>query len=67
MKSVEGKVVLVTGAAMGLGKLFATKAVEENAACVVLWDVNEQALVETVEELQAAGTPVNVNLADYAA
>lgn len=64
MKSVEGKTVLVTGAAMGLGKLFATKAVQERAATVVLWDVNEQALVETVEELQAAGGTVHGYVVD---
>jgi len=64
MKSVEGKTVLVTGAAMGLGKLFATKAVQERAATVVLWDVNEQALVETVEELQAAGGSVRGYVVD---
>lgn len=64
MKSVEGKVVLVTGAAMGLGKLFATRAVEERAACVVLWDVNEAALLETVAELQAQGGNVEAYVVD---
>ncbi|HQR78917.1 MAG TPA: SDR family NAD(P)-dependent oxidoreductase [Actinomycetota bacterium] len=64
MKSVEGKVVLVTGGAMGLGKLFATKAVDEHAACVVLWDVNEAALVETVGELQARGGNIEAYVVD---
>ena len=44
MESVRGANVLVTGAAMGLGKLFATNAVKEGAAAVVLWDANEAAL-----------------------
>src|SRR4051794_4225529 len=56
MKSVAGKTVLVTGAAMGLGKLFATRAVEENAAAVVLWDLNESALKDTAAELEALGS-----------
>ena len=47
MRSVKGINVLVTGAAMGLGKLFATNAVKEGAAAVVLWDVNDAALKET--------------------
>ncbi len=64
MKSVQGKTVLVTGAAMGLGKLFATKAVTEGAAAVVLWDINEAALVETVEELQAAGGNIHAYVVD---
>ncbi len=55
MRNVEGKTVLITGAAMGLGRLFAERAVEEGAAAVVLWDINEQALVETADALQAAG------------
>ena len=58
MHNVEAKNVLITGAAMGLGRLFAERAVAEGAAAVVLWDVNEQALVQTADELQAAGGSV---------
>lgn len=54
MKNVAGKKVLITGAAMGMGKLYARRAVEENAAAVVLWDINEAALEETVAELTEA-------------
>jgi short-subunit dehydrogenase len=64
MKSVAGKTVLVTGAAMGLGKLFATKAVAEGAAHVVLWDINESALKDTAAELEAAGGTVHFNVVD---
>ncbi len=56
MKSVKGLNVLVTGAAMGLGKLFATHAVKEGAAAVVLWDNNEAALKETATELEDLGS-----------
>ena len=51
MKSVEGKNVLITGAAMGMGRLFAERAVAEQAAAVVLLDVDEAALNATLEEL----------------
>lgn len=64
MDSVAGKTVLITGAAMGLGKLFASKAIEQGAAVVVLWDVNEPALMETVEELQGAGSVVHGYVVD---
>ena len=64
MKSVEGKIVLVTGAAMGLGKLFATTAVQEKAAHVVLWDVNEGALKDTAAELEAQGGTVSTYVVD---
>ncbi|SUD48876.1 Fatty acyl-CoA reductase [Nocardia otitidiscaviarum] len=56
MKDVAGKKVLITGAAMGLGKSFAVRAVRERAADVVLWDINEETLKETVAELSALGS-----------
>ncbi|QUR68074.1 SDR family NAD(P)-dependent oxidoreductase [Mycobacterium spongiae] len=64
MQSVKGINVLVTGAAMGLGKLFATQAVKEGAAAVVLWDANEAALKETAAELEAAGGTVYYETVD---
>jgi short-subunit dehydrogenase len=64
MKSVAGKTVLVTGAAMGLGKLFARTAVDEQAAHVVLWDINEGALKDTAAELEAAGGTVHTFVVD---
>ena len=64
MKSVAGKTVLVTGAAMGLGKLFATKAVADGAAHVVLWDINESALKDTAAELEAAGGSIHFDVVD---
>ena len=51
MRSVKGKRVLVTGAAMGMGRLFAERAIAEQASAVVLWDVNESALNDTLTEL----------------
>ncbi len=53
MKSTEGKNVLVTGAAMGMGRLFAERAIAEHAANIVLLDVDEAALNDTLEELEA--------------
>ncbi|UGT63123.1 SDR family NAD(P)-dependent oxidoreductase [Nocardia asteroides] len=64
LESVAGRTVLVTGAAMGLGKLFATTAVRERAAAVVLWDINEAALKETAAELTELGGTVHYNVVD---
>lgn len=64
MQSVKGKNVLVTGAAMGLGKLFATAAVREGAASVSLWDLNETVLKETAGELEAAGGTIHYDTVD---
>ena len=58
METVAGKKILITGAAMGMGKLYAELAVREKAGAVVLWDVNQTALDETVAELKAAGGTV---------
>ena len=55
MKSVKGKNVLITGAAMGMGRLFAERAIAEGAAAVVLLDVDESTLNATLEELAAHG------------
>ncbi|MGW5381611.1 SDR family NAD(P)-dependent oxidoreductase [Nocardia sp. NPDC003963] len=64
LDTVAGKKVLITGAAMGLGKLFAARAVREGAAAVVLWDINDTALRDTAAELTAAGGTVHTYAVD---
>jgi short-subunit dehydrogenase len=64
MQNVSGKTVLITGAAMGMGKLYAQLAVKENAAAVVLWDINETALKDTVAELTALNGTVHPYIVD---
>ncbi|MBK8333260.1 MAG: SDR family NAD(P)-dependent oxidoreductase [Acidimicrobiaceae bacterium] len=66
MRSVKGKRVLVTGAAMGMGRLFAERAIAEQAAAVVLWDVNESALNDTLNELAGSATEVSGYIVDVA-
>jgi NAD(P)-dependent dehydrogenase (short-subunit alcohol dehydrogenase family) len=66
MKSAKGKRVLVTGGARGMGRLFADRAIAEQAAAVVLWDVDESALNDTLTELidgpaRAVGADVEVS------
>ena len=61
LQSVAGKRVLITGAAMGLGRIFAEKAVRENAAAVVLWDIDAAALEVTAAELRASGGTVSIH------
>ena len=64
MQTVAGKRVLVTGAAMGMGRLFAQRAVDEDAAAVVLWDVNEAELTETAAELDEGRAQVRTDVVD---
>ncbi len=66
MRSVAGKHVLVTGAAMGMGRLFAERALDEGAAAVVLWDVDEDALNDTLGELDDEATAVSGYVVDVA-
>ncbi|MEV6135463.1 SDR family NAD(P)-dependent oxidoreductase [Nocardia sp. NPDC051990] len=67
LDTVADKKVLVTGAAMGLGKQFAERAVCEGAAAVVLWDVNESALKETAVELSGRGVAIHHYVVDVSA
>lgn len=58
MKNVSGATVLITGAAKGMGRLFAERAVEEGAGAVVLLDVDADALAETAAALSGRGSRV---------
>ena len=57
--AVAGSRFLITGAAMGMGRLYAERAVAEGASVVVLWDVNKKALDQTAREI-AATAPAGV-------
>lgn len=57
--SLAGSIVLITGAAMGMGKMYAHLAVRDNAAHVVLWDINGQLLEEAADELRGRGSLIN--------
>ena len=66
MQTVEGRIVLVTGAAMGMGRLYAEHAVSERAAAVVLWDVDAAALAQARDALVEAGGNVFARVVDLA-
>jgi NAD(P)-dependent dehydrogenase (short-subunit alcohol dehydrogenase family) len=57
------EVVLVTGAARGIGRAVAAKAAEEGAA-VALLDVLEDQLAATTDELKATGARVHAAVGD---
>lgn len=50
--TVAGTRILITGAAMGMGRLYAERAVAEGAETVILWDINKDALAETTKALR---------------
>ena len=52
-RTVRGARVLITGAASGMGRMYAERAVAEHAASVTLWDRDAASLARTVDELGA--------------
>jgi all-trans-retinol dehydrogenase (NAD+) len=63
MRSLSGAIVLITGAAMGMGTLYARRAVAEGAT-VVLWDVNAPLLADVAAQLGSVARPYVVDLSD---
>ncbi|SEE98705.1 Short-chain dehydrogenase [Arthrobacter alpinus] len=64
IESLSNATVLITGAAMGMGKMYAQLAVRDHAAHVVLWDVNAQALEEAAAELRGRGSEIHSQVVD---
>lgn len=53
-RTVHGANVLITGAAGGMGRMYAERAVAEAAASVTLWDRDAAALARAVDEMGTA-------------
>lgn len=51
----QGKTVLITGGASGIGKLMGKMALEKGAGQLIIWDINEPLMIQTVGELQSYG------------
>ncbi|MHA7179737.1 SDR family NAD(P)-dependent oxidoreductase [Arthrobacter sp. MDB2-24] len=64
--TVRGRTVLVTGAGMGMGRLYAERAAREGAAAVVLWDVDARALEDVVAGLASSTAAVHSYVVDVA-
>ncbi|GAA1497625.1 SDR family oxidoreductase [Paeniglutamicibacter kerguelensis] len=62
--SLAGSTILITGAAMGMGKMYARLAVEDNASRVILWDVNAELLEATARELEGRGSQIHTQVVD---
>jgi all-trans-retinol dehydrogenase (NAD+) len=64
MSDFKGKKVLVTGAAMGLGRLISLRVLELGAELVVMWDYNAEAMDKTASELRERGYRVETQVVD---
>jgi len=64
MTKIKDRVILITGGAMGMGKLMAEKTLAKGAKKVVLWDINEEALNTTAATLASKGFDVYPYIVD---
>ncbi|MDL9978676.1 SDR family NAD(P)-dependent oxidoreductase [Microbacterium sp. ASV49] len=65
MGALEGKIVIVTGAASGIGKGIATRLAADGAG-VVVSDINEEAAVATAAELGGGALGIRTDVTDRA-
>ncbi|MFH2006440.1 MAG: SDR family oxidoreductase [bacterium] len=63
MKDVQGKTVLITGGASGMGLLWAERFADDGAN-LVLWDINAAALEDAGEQLRSRGVDVMTQVVD---
>jgi all-trans-retinol dehydrogenase (NAD+) len=63
MSEVKGKVALVTGGAMGMGRAVAERLARDGAR-VVLWDLDEAALKSAGDEMKKTGAEVYTYVLD---
>ena len=61
MKQLNGKVALITGGASGIGKIMARLLLERNSK-VIIWDINQSKIDETITELSSKGTIIGFNV-----
>jgi len=61
MKKVEGKVILITGGASGIGKIMARLMLERKAR-VIIWDINQEKIDKTISEFSNKGAIFGFNV-----
>ena len=58
MGKFNDKRVLITGGASGIGRLMGAMALDKGASILVIWDINQQSIDDTIAELTAKGKVV---------
>ena len=58
MGKFNGKRVLITGGASGIGRIMGAMALEKGASTLVIWDINQANIDATAAELGAKGKVV---------
>lgn len=62
--TLAGATVLITGATMGMGRMYARLAVNDHAAHVILWDIDAKALEAAAADLRGAGSRIHTQVVD---
>lgn len=66
LADLSGRTVLITGAARGMGRLYADLAVRSAADALILWDLDGNLLDKARRELEGHGTRIFVDTVDIA-
>lgn len=64
MSSFKNKNVLITGGASGIGFIMGAKALDRGAKKLIIWDVNEDALLSAASKLSKNGYSVSTYVVD---
>lgn len=60
----KGKRVLITGGASGIGKIMSRKALERGCSDLIIWDINQEGMLQTQTEFQNLGGKVHLYQVD---
>ena len=55
MTKIKGNCILITGGASGIGRIMGRKALEMGARQLVIWDINQENIESTKQELKSLG------------
>lgn len=67
MSKFNGKIVLITGGASGIGRIMGELALKKGASALVIWDINQVNIDATIADMKAFGNVVGyrVDVSDY--
>lgn len=55
MSKIKGANVLITGGGLGIGRMLGEKCLREGAANLIIWDINETNIEQTVKDFKRKG------------
>ena len=69
MTKIKASCLLITGGASGIGRIMGRMSLERGARQLVIWDINEKGIADTVAELSKLGNVkgYKVDISDHAA